>query len=739
MRRILLLLVGCCFSTAAWGQKPPLLPEKDVAALANELSGETAKRNLEGIARFHRQRGSRGFHEAAELVAERLRAYGLSDVAILQFPADGKIFYGTQRSRPAWDAESAVLREGSFDSVTCVKVPVKVDPNADEKTKKAAKWLDQECTGPVSFDKLLASYEAEPVVLAEDSENANITADLVDVGAGTKESDYAGKDVTGKIVLVSAQPGAVQDLAVGKFGAAGIVSYAQNQRTAWWGEDENLIRWGHLETFSPNKTFAFMVSLKTARGMRERLAHGEKITLHAVVKAGQHPRNYEVVTATIPGADPNPNDLGLQLKDEEIAFSCHLDHQRPGANDNASGCVTILEVARTLQKLISEGKLARPARTIRFYWPPEIEGTMALLNSAWHTSSSKLEIRRNYDGSIPLPQKGGGSLTSTGRALTQRVKAVIHMDMVGGGPETKAVFHVTRGPMSLPSFVHDVAWAFAEFVNEESYKFAATGEAKYPFVAPEGGKEPLRAEYSAYTMGSDHDVYQDSSFGIPAIYLNDWPDRYIHTNFDTAANIDPTKLKRAAFIGAASGYSLAIMSTHDDILRLGLSMSGSARRTERIPMRLAYFTPSEQDEIGWNWSLYEKKVMNSTQSWFGGDPNSKLDLTIGKHEPRKAAGEGLLKFKRRPEPKGPLAVFGYDYFAEHTKTAGVEPPKLLRYEGLWGGGEEYAYEVLNFADGKRNAQEIRDAVSAEYGPVPLELVVEYLRALEKIGVVEQVK
>jgi hypothetical protein len=64
-------------------------------------------------------------------------------------------------------------------------------------------------------------------------------------------------------------------------------------------------------------------------------------------------------------------------------------------------------------------------------------------------------------------------------------------------------------------------------------------------------------------MGSDHDVYQDSSFGIPAIYLNDWPDRYIHTNFDTAANIDPTKLKRAAFIGAASAYFLAHLSKND--------------------------------------------------------------------------------------------------------------------------------------------------------------------------------
>src|SRR5207244_4546319 len=102
------------------------------------------------------------------------------------------------------------------------------------------------------------------------------------VGEGTIESDYAGKDLKGKIVLVSAQPGAVQDLAVGKFGAAGIVSYAQNQKTAWWGEDENLIRWGHLETFSEHKTLGFMVSLKTARELKERLAKQEKILLHAM-------------------------------------------------------------------------------------------------------------------------------------------------------------------------------------------------------------------------------------------------------------------------------------------------------------------------------------------------------------------------------------------------------------------------------------------------------------------------
>ena len=719
-----LIAGGLLAGGAARAQKPPLLPEKDVAALANELSGETAKRNLEVIATFHRQRGSRGFHSAAELVAERARAYGLSDVQILEFPADGKIFYGTQRSRPAWDAEVGELWE-----VAEVK---DVKEKNTEKSRSPA-TLGMTSVLGASGEKKIASYAAEPVVLAEDSESADVTAELVDVGEGTRENDYAGKDVKGKIVLVSASPGAVQDLAVGKFGATGIVSYAQNQKNAWWGEDENLIRWGHLETFTEHKTFAFMASLKTARGMRERLARGEKITLHAVVKAGQHAGNYEVVTATIPGADP-------KLKEEEIAFSCHLDHQRPGANDNASGCVTILEVARTLQKLIAEGKLARPARTIRFIWPPEIEGTLALLTGKAQVVAD-LDPIDSEGKVIPSAEKVHTPILLTPE-FPKKIKAVIHMDMVGGGPATKAVFHVTRGPMSLPSFVHDVAWAFAEFVNEESYKFAATGVAEYPFVAPEGGKEPLRAEYSAYTMGSDHDVYQDSSFGIPAIYMNDWPDRYIHTNFDTAANIDTTKLKRAAFIGAASGYFLAGLTGHGGVDLFTTVTRGRSFRLLSPSSRPEGLSEADKEAVRRSIARYDGEEVRSLHEFSAkrdGSVQTPVENSVGADRRLEATGEGRLIYLRKREPKGPLAVFGYDYFADHAKTAGVAMPKLFGYEGLWGGGEEYAYEVLNFADGKRNAQEIRDAVSAEYGPVPLEMVVEYLRALEKIGVVAEVK
>jgi aminopeptidase YwaD len=328
--------------------------------------------------------------------------------------------------------------------------------------------------------------------------------------------------------------------------------------------------------------------------------------------------------------------------------------------------------------------------------------------------------------------------------LTKRIKAVIHMDMVGGGPATKAVFHVTRGPMSLPSFVHDVAWAFADWLNDQSYRYAAGLRSEYPMVAPEGGKEPLRAEYSAYTMGSDHDVYQDSSFGIPAIYMNDWPDRYIHTNFDTAANIDTTKLKRAAFIGAASGYFLAGMGNTDEReLLIGISLGGGVRAEQRMVRRRDRIAGFAEDrcQLETEYLAYESNLSLSVKAFLNSSPPERLPkmATCQNRSGNRRSPEDTVSFKRKAEPRGPLAVFGYDYFADHAKAAGVATPKLLSYEGLWGAGEEYAYEVLNFADGKRNAQEIRDAVSAEYGPVPLEMVVEYLRALEKIGVVAEAK
>jgi len=680
-RRALLASAACALSVsrlhAQTTAPPPLLPEPVVQALAAEVSGTSAKRTVQELTLHHRMRGSRGFRAAAERARDGLQAAGLSGVEILVLPADGTVFYGTQRSRPAWDADFAELWDGT------VRV---------------------------------ASWEARPVTLAQDSASGEVAADLVDVGAGASEPDYTGKDVRGKLVLVSAQPGAAYDLAVEKHGAAGLVSYAQNQVTAWYKEDETLVRWGHLATFPAPKTFAFMVSLKQARDWQERMARGEAVHLRASVKAGQHPGSYDIATGVIPGADP-------ALRDEEIVLSCHLDHLRPGANDNASGCATILEVARSLAKLIREGKVAPPARTLRFVFPPEVEGTISLLNAR--------------------PD------------LARRAKAVIHMDMVGGDAEiTKAVFHVTRSPKSLPTFVNDVGESFGRFLNEQSYAFAATGAAPYPLVDPEGSKRALQAEIVDFTEGSDHQVWSEGSWRVPAIYLNDWPDRYIHTHADEVSHIDATKLRRAAFLGAASALYLAGLSTAqlpalwEEIRRHSLERTAEAlARRERLR---AMGEAAAGDDLLRFHLAYENGVVASLAAFADVTPAVRQAAAAYLADLKKLVGAGstpavpvapsntaeAVVYRRAAAPKGPMTGFGYGYLDDKRQEKGIAAPALLAYSGLWGGGGEYAYEALNLVDGRRTVRQITDDLSAIYGPVPAAVVIEYLAALKAIGILE---
>ena len=206
-------------------QDIPLVSDSVVRVLHSELSGEAAKRNLEYITRLHRMRGSAEFRKAIDFIESKLKEYGMEQIEVFQMPADGKTMYGTQKSRMAWEAEFAELWELE-----------KGDRDWKPKLR-------------------LADWESMPITLAEDSESGEATAELIDIGAGTSEKDYENKNIRGKLVLTSTSPDAVVTLAIEKYGAAGIVSYTQNQFTAWWKEDQNLIRWGPFNSFSKIKAF----------------------------------------------------------------------------------------------------------------------------------------------------------------------------------------------------------------------------------------------------------------------------------------------------------------------------------------------------------------------------------------------------------------------------------------------------------------------------------------------------
>lgn len=684
--------------------KTTLLTDKEIATLSAEISGVIAKDTVTELARHHRVQASPGFSQAAEYIASKAKEYGLEQVQIERFPADGQKTYYTLKSTPGWEAERAELWE--------------TEPR---KTK-------------------IADVGEMRVALADYSRSADVTASLVDVGAGTSPKDYDGKEIKGRIVLAGGGVAAVHKLACDEHGAAGVLSYQQNQVTGWSGDYADNVRWGHLSPYNADNKFAFMISLRSARKYQDRLARGEQIMLHAIVKAEMKPSNYEVVSAIIPGSD---------RAGEEIVFSCHLCHQKPGANDNASGAAAILEVARTLTALVRRGELQPPRRTIRFIWPPEINGTLA------------------YFAEHP--------------EIVKRMKAVVHCDMVGGNyAVTKSVLHVTHTPASLPSCVNAVADAFAEYAIAGALKAASGAGSEDGLISAEGSKDSFVADITPFQIGSDHDVYQEGSFRVPAIYLRDWPDVFIHTNNDTPANIDSTKLKRSVFIAAAAGYFLARAGSRE-AARLAEEVFG--RALARLPREkqkaraveasdtqdaaeearsiiahsveteaeaiasVLQFAPGDKnlqtvveglvDQLSGAWLLMTGKLTEQRKG-------NRITFTLEQKEQSKDSKARNPKdasrprsigadFKRVPVRKvlGPMNVYYYDYVAER---ANSDVRAVERISSM-PDGEILLYEILNLVDGKRSVQAIRDYIAAAYGPIGVEDVADYLKLLERIGVV----
>src|SRR5580700_4621442 len=698
----LLVASGMVLHGCPLDAQQPFLAEAQWVQMRDEASGIAPFENLRNLTRLHRVPATTEFDQAAEFVMMRAKEYGLQDAHTEQFPIDGKIHYGLMRSHLAWQVEAASLWE-----------------------------IQPEHT-------LLGDWATDPIRLADYSHTAEADTALVDVGQGTSEADYAGKDVRGKIVLADGALATVQRIAVMQQGAAGIVSDMPNQTTAWSGLDTGLVRWGHLDALLPNG-FAFMVSRATATALRTQLSSGRPVMLSARVKAEVKSGHWTVVTATIPGINSQAG---------EVVYSCHLDHQRPGANDNASGCVTILESARVLNSLIGSGKLPRPARTLRFIWGPEVEGTMAFLS-------------RHPD-------------------ICRSMRADVHMDMVGGDPyKNKSILHVTETPWSLPSFVTDVGELFAETIRDGAAVYAEDGShAEAAVLEDREGAPGTRNEFltdrTPYAEGSDHDDYDSSTIAVPSLYLRDWPDIYIHTDHDTLLQIDPTKLRRVALLGAASGYSFATADAANAALVLPFLAARAQQRLAQGFNRALLL--SQQPELKPEEALFEARnlltqLLRREQAGlrsFGVYTHShpqalassvealqaqaatlngwliQAAAARGSHEanwtPAWRTTAEAARIPRRVGEFGPLTFQNDDVLRDRLGEERLHKILLLsagssRFVNVQDKSALYAYEIVNFVDGKRSVADIRDAVSAEFGPISLNIVGDYLNACEEAKVI----
>jgi len=667
-----------------------LLGWEQMRSIINEASGERAMHHVLELVPYPRVRDRaeyQGHFRESEVMARFATEYGYSDVEIESFPS---------RSR-TWHASQAEL------------------------------WMKE----PESR-KLYDVYDVA-ISISANSETGDVTAELVDVGQGEREEDYEGKDVAGKIVLGSGRAGTLQRLGVFGHGAVGVVSYNSIRADSY--PDEILTQGISANAPEGKKPgFGWAIAPRVGRELADRLARGEKVTLRSIVKSETFPGEMEIVHATIPGDGTT---------DQEIMISAHLyeGYQKQGANDDNSGCAVTLEMGRTLLRLIEQGKLPRPKRTIHFLWVPEISGT-----NAWLEKHDDIRERLIADLNFDME---GLSLRLSGSAW------VLH-----------------RTPDTFPSFLNDLCASILEFVanlNRERVRYRIKGyRFTLPVVSPNGTMDPFYIHIEKHYGASDHVIFLNN--GIPAVIFVTWPDMWYHSSQDTPDKLDSTQFKRVAVVGVAAASALA--SAGDpmgakvaaeslargsermgEAQRKGLGYLADAADAAALPQayREAWVAVRHQTEV-------EKAVVRSTAVLF----NNRAEAE------KKLAGFDQLVEQRGTALQNEVKAF-YELRAAQEKTTAVEPAlsdqekeaaRLVverepgaptgfralaqlpaeRRDALQASLAKIPSHMLaeyNILLGKRmTVLEIRDFLSGEFEPLALSDLMEALRGQEEAGFVK---
>src|SRR4051812_2863245 len=495
MQRLLFVLAAVIGASAiGWAQEQAdprtLIPSATLNAIAQQVSGAQAHNHVLEMCPYERNRPAeeyQGTYRESAYAEAKAREYGFSDVHIERFPLGSK----------QWDGEMAEL------------------------------WVTE--PGP---PQLISRYRDMPTTLATGSHSGDVTAELIYAGRGDTADDYKGKEVKGKIVLVSGPVGAAHNLAVRQFGAEGVLSYFNGTGKPIDRPDQ--MGWSGINQgpdANARTTWGFILSLRMGLDLLGRLERHQPVKVHAMVKAAEYDASMNVVVATIPG-DGTTN--------EEFHFTAHLFEgvAKQGANDNCGGPATQLEAGRAWIELIRNGTLPRPRRTVRFLWLPEITGTRAYLRQH--------------------PELG------------QHVVASISTDMVGANQTINHnSLHLNQTMYSIPSVINDVSRQFFEYVgetNREKLHNRRNGYAfQNPMIDPSGTRDPFWYNIEKFYGASDHQVHLDWDPRIPAVQFGNWPDAVYHSSDDSPANQDPTQMKRAAFLMIAVGNVFATAGPADAV------------------------------------------------------------------------------------------------------------------------------------------------------------------------------
>jgi hypothetical protein len=644
-----LVFIICAISAAT---AEHLVPQKTFDAIATEYSGEGAQEYDRHIIQYHRIQGSPMMAEVAEkVVLAKLKAWGIES-KLEQFPSDGRTRYETNISPMGWD-----MRGGEL-------------------------WVES-AAGDLKFAPFrLCRYSDVPMCVSTYSKGGDWTGELVDVGAGTKDKDYEGKDVRGKVALAYGYAGNVVREAAVKRGAIGVVIYPAADDRA---DHPDMVRyngiWPRAEEL--DKTAGgFQISANQYATVRDLMRKGP-VRVHGKIDATLGPGQLTLVHAWI---------RGTQTPQQEVLITGHLDHPKWSANDNASGSAAMLEMARTLNALIASGKLSPPLMTIHFMWVPEYFGSEAYVTK--YPEARTCNPGWNDPRTSSSPNQPGACITVN-----------LNLDMVGEDTvKTNSRFYITRTPDSVPGSLNGV---MADLLQQ-------TRDAN--LYAPTGTHNYWPAEMNNYVQGSDHDVF--ISLGIPSTMLGHDPDWTHHTSEDTIDKTDASEFRRVGVLATAGAYWLAsetneekkqaeYVATSDMIsdrahrvaeVLSSANSPAAQRRLENSRQELSRLLARQDNNVkqfmAGNQTQKAASLLQAKQSYTGTVPDRLTILPIAGSEFENLTGNDKKWWDEQTQR-----------FASEAPGGGLPTQPPL---------EQIVFETMNFMDGKRTTDEIADLLSAEF-------------------------
>jgi hypothetical protein len=494
-----------------------------------EFKGDVAYETTAFVEKYWRVAGNTGFNESVYRIVDHLEEAGY--VLEANAEATDRLTYRVEirkMDKPTWEPVDASLSIVGTDETL----------------------LDQSTNRNMVFLNSFSTPEE------------GVVADVLYI---QEVDELQSKNVKGKIVFAEMSPRELQKPAF-EAGAIGIITY-DNPAYLQPEKNKTSIQFRRLPYDEIAKAWGIALSYEAKEKLKQAISAGPvKVKVNITTKL--YPSEELTVVANVKGAS---------LPAESLVFSAHI--QEPGANDNATGVGTQLEMAMITARLLKSGQL-EAKRTLTFLWGDEIISTHRYI-----TEKEKRTSAINWG--ISLDMVGENTAITGGSFLIEKM------------PDPSAIW--TRGDDKHSE------WGGEKLALDEMKPHYLNDFIIHIFE-DQGTYANWEVNTNPFEGGSDHTPFLKAD--IPGLLLWHFTDQFYHTDNDRIDKVSKESMKNVGTAALVSAYTL-INADEETAQQLLTMLMASATIRMNKEFELSKAAVAEGKAIG-----EEEEILNAWRDWY---------------------------------------------------------------------------------------------------------------------------